>query len=436
MLKLKSELKPQNNKVTAFCPINTKDGKDLYDWNSVLGHFVKYCYRKKVPDNSIEAFKQECKKAFEQKLDEPDFWREIETMYFSGEELYKVSPELLLFKAQKVKVGTSDKRLGDFFLNLLQDNHIQEKPDTKLNFLEREIVNEFEKFVSSQKSSGFVTEKANEEPYLPYVVDKFYKDLVFLNSKPKYFLATLIDFLRLYAFLYTSQLTINLDAWQQGKPEPKKCYFIMDNEKASDERTWVKDYGYKQIERNLEKVFPYLAMNESLQEPSAKKLPLWRVAECLGQDNYLQELNAYAVSFIEDRNLSCAHTPSNNSQDALKELLRLSRMQFGKAESRVGIDIKYKNSIETKLFGHFVQSRGRAGRVLVINQDYILLLTNLAIGASREQLRFNELIEEFESRGVFFDKQSHKALVDFYERIGNVERMSDSGDAVYVRKTV
>ncbi|MFP2227909.1 DNA phosphorothioation-dependent restriction protein DptG, partial [Escherichia coli] len=24
----------------------------------------------------------------------------------------------------------------------------------------------------------------------------------------------------------------------------------------------------------------------------------------------------------------------------------------------------------------------------------------------------------------------------FYERMGNVERMSDSGDAVYVRKTV
>ncbi|MQK80561.1 DNA phosphorothioation-dependent restriction protein DptG, partial [Escherichia coli] len=27
-------------------------------------------------------------------------------------------------------------------------------------------------------------------------------------------------------------------------------------------------------------------------------------------------------------------------------------------------------------------------------------------------------------------------LVAFYERMGNVERMSDSGDAVYVRKTV
>jgi DNA phosphorothioation-dependent restriction protein DptG len=85
---------------------------------------------------------------------------------------------------------------------------------------------------------------------------------------------------------------------------------------------------------------------------------------------------------------------------------------------------------------HFIQNRGRAGRVLVFNQDYILMLTNLAIGGERDQLRFHELIQEFESRGVFFDKQSQKVLVDFYERIGNVQRMSDSGDAVYVRKTV
>ncbi|MFT5298212.1 MAG: DNA phosphorothioation-dependent restriction protein DptG, partial [Colwellia sp.] len=50
--------------------------------------------------------------------------------------------------------------------------------------------------------------------------------------------------------------------------------------------------------------------------------------------------------------------------------------------------------------------------------------------------RFNELIKAFESRGVYFDKQSQQALIEFYERIGNVERMSDSGDAVYVNKTI
>ncbi len=85
--------------------------------------------------------------------------------------------------------------------------------------------------------------------------------------------------------------------------------------------------------------------------------------------------------------------------------------------------------------GHFIQGRGRSGKVLVFNQDYLLLLTNIVIG-KRDRLRLHELVMEFQSRGVFFDKQTQKVLVNFYERIGNVERMSDSGDAVYVRKTV
>ena len=47
-----------------------------------------------------------------------------------------------------------------------------------------------------------------------------------------------------------------------------------------------------------------------------------------------------------------------------------------------------------------------------------------------------ELLEEFKSRGVYFDKKTQQSLIGFYERVGNVERMSDSGDAVYVRKTI
>lgn len=48
----------------------------------------------------------------------------------------------------------------------------------------------------------------------------------------------------------------------------------------------------------------------------------------------------------------------------------------------------------------------------------------------------HELLRGFEQRGFYLDNQSAQTLVAFYERMGNVERMSDSGDAVYVRKTV
>jgi DNA phosphorothioation-dependent restriction protein DptG len=436
MLNIKKQLVPQNNKVTAFFPINTKDRKDVFDWDCVLGHFIKYCYRKQISTDNMSEFTKACKDAFELKLDVPEFWNEIESMYFQNDELYKISPELLLFKAQKVQGNSSNKRLGDFFLNLLQDFYLKEKSKTKLNFIENEIAATFEKFTITGSTAGTVTDKSKEAAYLPFLSEQFAKDLSFLNSKPKYFLNSITDFLRLYSFLYTAQIAINLDAWQQGEPTPKKCYFIMDNEKASEERTWVKEYGYRQLARNFEKVFPYLAMSESIQEPDTLKQPLWKISDSLSDSEYLEDLNIYTEKFIEDRKLNIEFQPANSSREALKNLLSLSVQQFGKSESRYDVNVNYRKAIETELCAHFIQNRGRAGRVLVFNQDYVLLLTNLAIGIDREQLRFHELILEFEARGVFFDKQSQKVLVSFYERIGNVERMSDSGDAVYVRKTV
>lgn len=435
MFELKKNLEPQNNKLTSFFPINTKDRKDIFDWDSVLGHFVKYCYRKQVSTDEFDKFQGACKSAFEAKLDVPEFWSDIERMYFENDELYKISPELLLFKAQKAQGNSANKRLGDFFLNLLQDFYIDEKVDTKLNFIEEEIVQSFNNFVIQGKSAGTVTAKTNEEPYLPFLSETFEKDLRFLNSKPKYFLSSITDFLKLYAFLYTAQLSINISEWSSGEPNSKRCYFIMDNEKASDERTWVKDFGYKQLERNFEKIFPFLAMSESLQESGGLKVPLWKLNELLKDTDSTERLHEYALKFKDNRQLKTHILEPDNTESALSNLLTLSLAQFAKGESRHEINTLYCKAIETELCGHFIQNRRRAGRVLVFNQDYILLLTNIAI-AEREQLRFHELLKEFEARGVYFDKQSQKLLVDFYERIGNVERKSDSGDAVYVRKTV
>lgn len=435
MFKLKAELKPQNNKLTSFFPINTKDRKGIFDWDIVLGHFVKYAYRKSVASNQFEQFKLKCKERFESKMDEPQFWKHLEKMYFSGDELYKISPELLLFKAQDIKGSSANKRLGDLFLNLLQDHHLKESPNLSLNFLERELVDIFNSFTVSGSKAGTVSKAPTEVPYIPFLRELFVKDLDFIASKPKYLIENITDFLKLYAFLYTTQLTLNLSEWRAGVPTAKPCYFILDTEKASDERSNVKNYGFRQLAKEFDKVFPYLAMNESLQDGTAVKQPLWSITSLEGTPGALDALNAYAVDFKKDRQLDTDINEASSIAEAVDNLLALFCAQFGRGETRHEVSVHFRKAIESELCGHFVQSRGRAGRVLVFNQDYILLLTNTVIG-ERERLRLHELLQEFQSRGIFFDKQTQKVLVEFYERIGNVERMSDSGDAVYVRKTV
>ena len=67
----------------------------------------------------------------------------------------------------------------------------------------------------------------------------------------------------------------------------------------------------------------------------------------------------------------------------------------------------------------------------------LILLTNLIIEGSNEtKLLIDDVIEGFKQRGIWFDLKSKKALLKFYENVGNIEKLSDSGDAVYVKTTI
>lgn len=424
------------NTLNSYFPIRTKDRPGAFDWDSVLGHVVKISYRKDLGKGDIDEFKQRCQNAFLAKLDDDEFWPIVEQMYFEADDLFRIAPEFLLFKVQKTIGSTPNARLGSMFSGLLQNFFFRDKPPIKLNFIEEELYSEFNKYLFSGKSKGTIVKQTNESPYLPFLTEHFQQDLSFLGKRPKYLLSVFKDFLRLYAFLYTSQLAINIKDWRAGEPKAKPMYFILDNEKASDERTMVHEYGYKPMKKALWNVFPYLSMNDGLQTPKAKVHPIWKVAQSvLDRPSTGEWLTRYAEAFKEQRELKLTLESSDDPLSGLQSLLNLSVNQFSRGESRHEINIQYVRTIETELCEHFIQSRGRAGRVLVFNQDYIVLLTNLAIG-ELDRLRFNELIKAFESRGVYFDKQSQQVLIEFYERIGNVERMSDSGDAVYVNKTI
>jgi DNA phosphorothioation-dependent restriction protein DptG len=438
----KEDKKLARNNLSSYFPIRTKDKKDVFDWDSALGYVVKISYKKELGKFDLASFEQACESRFKRKLDEEGFWCVLQDMYFKNGELFKISPEFLLFKTLKGTGKPADARLGGLFASLLQNFFFEAKPNTQLNFIEKQLYDELLTHIKIPKNNKpessqiKFSSSINESPYLPFLATHFQKDLRFLGKRPKYLLTVFKEYLRLYAHLYTVQLSLNLKDWRAGEPEAKPNYYIVDSEKASEERSFIKDYGFTQLSKAFWNIFPYLSMNESLQEPNTRLQPLWAMANNLNQNSgSLVLLNDYVSAFKDNRELNTAIKDAEDPLDALENLLKLSVAQFAPGESRNGINLLYIRAVEAELCSHFVQSRGRAGRVLVFNQDYLILLTNLAIG-EQEQLRFHELIKAFESRGVFFDKQSQQVLIEIYERIGNVERMSDSGDAVYVRKTI
>ena len=364
-------------------------------------------------------------------------------MYFKEQDIYSVAPQFLLFKASNKKADAPSSRVGEFLCTLISDNDYDYSINIKLNFLEQNMLDIFEKNIVEES----IHPKA--VTYLPFMSSCFKKDIAFLIDKPKYLLTELVEVLSLYSFLYLSQMALNIAEWNQGEPESKPMYFILDTEKASSERWEVHNYGPKSIfgSANIDgaahKLFPILSMLENLHEKGSIRTPLWNIARSLNNlddDSFECELlKKFTIAFVEQRQLSLSFQDSSSSILWLSNLFHAACDQFDKkkylSSERPNVNSKYVKQMKEKIGNRFIQNRKRGGNIFVINQDRLILLTNLTIGTEK-QLRFNELLEGFRERGVYFDKQSERRLIDFYERIGNVERKSDSGDAVYVRKTI
>ncbi|ELY1861866.1 DNA phosphorothioation-dependent restriction protein DptG [Serratia marcescens] len=441
MYPIATTLKVGNNQLDSYLPVRNKNN-DI-DWAFVTGLVLSCALKRKVEAYYDEhQFRDDCKAHLQELLDEPSFWSVLERMYFSSQDIFRVSPLFLLFHAQfdgeKISAGSmTDKRLGKLFANLMGDFSLRYPMQDKLNFIEQHMLDKLKEKVKVLREGPF----AKEQPYLPYMAMCFQSDLAFLAEHPQYLLQELTNTLRLYAFSWCAQLALNLDNWQNGEPQSQSLFFILDTEKASSERDQIQRFGYKLFSRQSEKLFPMLSALEVLQwnDKDKHKRPLWQVyQDCLTHpDSFqvLRQLNNYLLEFIEKRELP-PRASAENMESAFKQLLSVAVEQFqDKKSDRATVNRKYINELESQICTGFIQVRGRAGKVLVLNQDRLLLLTNLTVGKN-EKLRLHELLRGFRQRGFYLDNQSAQALVAFYERMGNVERMSDSGDAVYVRKTV
>ncbi|MEX1216722.1 DNA phosphorothioation-dependent restriction protein DptG [Saccharospirillum sp.] len=436
-MNLSANLEVTKNRLNRFFPLRTKDERKDPDWNSVLGMVIGEFYQKELALNDLPAYQSLCEVEFKKRLDDPSFWPVIKTMYFDSRSILEVAPEFLLFRAGETEENKHNQRIGDMFVHLMGGQVMVGFNPMRLNFIEKilfDVLNTQSLKVKASKNSH----KATEVPFLPFLTNSFKQDLAFLGTKPSYLLDCFESFLRLYGFLYASQLAHNLLKWSEGEPKPCANYMILDTEKASAERHYLKEAGYKQLYKHAHHIFPYLTMSEMLQSGHEEIVPLWQLAQGIKEvDRAKDQLNAFAQTFKIERALKHQFLSDKDSpMAALGQVLKLSMEQFRTGnKDKDDINSNFAKATLKHLCADFIQQRGAAGSVLVLNQDYLLLLTNLVIG-NKESLRLNEVIRGFNQRGVFFDKQSQAEVVQFYERIGNVERMSDSGDAVYVRKTV
>jgi DNA phosphorothioation-dependent restriction protein DptG len=452
ILKFKGRDVPSKNMISDYLPYRNK-GAD-FSYSYVAGKLISYLVQKKLPDKfALNDLAEEVCSELQELAVEGDLGRLVNDIYFSNSEgLNKLSPLFLILNTVKEagKVSRSSEQLADLLCALIgQNRSILVEP--KFNFIEAIVIDKY-----TTKLVNPSTGEKTPFPYMPFFAENFQKDIAFLCSKPQFLIEKIEDFLGLYNFLYCSQLGANIRNWKSGNPESVEHYFIIDTEKCSAERKASR--SYKDLRMSVENIFPMLTLVHEINtlDDSTPSLPLWKVAEVIQSlSNEQQTKISEALSDYTERFISSPDTVEfgrglvrRDRSDYLEGvvgdlelLVQYSMDQFDQSrEHRPSSkhemkSDKYLRPFEQEVSKHFVQARGRLGKVLVINQDYLLMLTNIVI-RDKEEMRLQEILREFEQRGVYLDKQSQLSLIAFYERIGNIKRMSDSGDAVYVKSTV
>ena len=422
------------NSLTAFLPFR-KGGKE-FEYGAVGGSVLCSLVGKRPRKGfSLEAFKTICLDRLKHRLSESHVVDDLQRMYFDNDALLNRSPRFLLLKGATWD-NASTKHLIEIFSGFVSP-HSSVKFEGSATFIEKLFIDVLDENLKEQPF------KRTENPYLPFVADCFQKDLLLLVNHADYLMANFEPFFELYNVIYCTQLALNVTHWKIGRPPATRpLYFILDNERASSERTQLTSFGFKPLETAVSRVFPRLSVLEYLNEGDKTPAePLWAfAASLLSSPADQQQAAATAVrkfsnEFQADRKLTPRAAEGPTVFDELDVLMYYSELQFAEGTGRHRVQMQYVEAFEKTVAQNFIQARGRAGKVLVMNQDFVLLLTNLAIG-NRPRLRFQEVMKEFQNRGFYFDKHSQQTLISFFERVGNVERLSDSGDAVYVRSTI
>jgi DNA phosphorothioation-dependent restriction protein DptG len=431
-----------DNIPSEYLPVKTNYNE--CNWDIVAGYFIAFAFNLELTKYPKEKFENDCKEAFFAKQITEKHFGVIRKAYFEKENYLKLSPTNLILHTQdddriKPKINSASKKVASSLFTLLNSTKIDISNKDNDHFLSEIINSTLKKQLKNKKYNDHAI------TYLPYLQDRFIHDFKFLASKPSYMLENIGSFLSLYSFLHTSQVALNLKEWRDGLPRSRPLFFVIETEKVSSERTKVINSGWKSFTQASSNLFPMLSTLQLIQAKNSRK-PIWQIFAELSslEDSQKQQcidsIDNYCKRFVEARKLMKKEfIASDNLDAAFDQLFDLAFAQFDKtyadpSTTRYQANEKVVSALREHTAKGFVKAKGRIGNILVLTQDHLLLLTNVVIGDAK-QIRFNDLIEEFKQRGIYFDETSEERLIEFYERIGNVERMSDSGDDLNVRQT-
>jgi len=285
----------------------------------------------------------------------------------------------------------------------------------------------------------------------------FEQDWMFLIKTPKLLHSYYSEFLKFYALIYQFRAVEQLERlFLDDSLSP--IYFTLDWESCSSNRI-AYQAGWKRLEPKIQQIYSHVNCIELLNHISPEGLSApytyqdfktWcstaneskkrKVEESL---DCLIEFYQESISALANGGKWCgweAYEPFQDSRytdEVLNKSFRLFKMvecQFRNSHRNAPAS-RYASWIIQFATTSFIKRRGRIGNTLALSRDQILFLTQLVVG-SKEKLRLHDYWLGLKRRGIDFDHDSRRKIVELFERLNLLEKKSDSGDAQYVRAII
>ncbi|MBQ3784037.1 MAG: DNA phosphorothioation-dependent restriction protein DptG [Lachnospiraceae bacterium] len=427
-------------------PFTTKTGKNVYeDFSGVVGAFSRILSNinlKKGLDK--ELLKTTMKSKMSTDCSDKDFeqlFRIVENMYFEDGKLLPVNTKALCY----IDSNISQQQVAEYLYSLFIENTGLEEKYSAMT--ESEDTNVLEKLVfdslENDKGTGKISIQ-QADCFLPYVKEVFIKDFEVLTKNTGNYQKNINRFLAYYYMFYVTQLAVKLGRFERGKrDEIEKIYLTLYDEVVTRVRPGY-EYGWKYVKEKISHMFSHSVLLEllshNIEHSHVDYIGLYEKFRNTEEDEKVAEeiewiRKSYQEWIVMDYS-GCKHDYDKDSDcmvsNEVKKLFDVIDYQFlngGRKSHYNGYNKKFSEFVQ-KNFGKF---RGVNGYTLSLHDSDIIMFTQIILEENEGRIRLAKMFDEFELRGLLFDRDSRKRITELYEKMNLLEKRSDSGDAQYVK---
>ena len=275
------------------------------------------------------------------------------------------------------------------------------------------------------------------ESMLPNIVDLFNEDINYAIEHKNFLINDISNIFSYYYFFYISQLILKLNKdYNEEISDVEPLFYLLDWESVSKNRKTVKGFGWDVLKRKSYNLAAKVSVVDQLNilfgtEKYCLLGDIYNQFSQLNiseQEEFIKYLKMWVENYRFVRGFEDIDLPNE-----FKELTKILYESLND-EKGIGVEIRtsrYPLNLEEVLKSFFAKGRGSYGFVLNITREMLLTITTLCV--KDKKIKLEQLYEEYEKRGLYFDSYSKDEIEILLTKLNLIDKKSDGGDAKYVR---